>query len=566
MEETTQEFEMLSKGFAATGLRDEYISTLTSKLGSLGFTSTRDLLSFAADFRTRPEVLSDVLTRDFSFKPLDAHRLRAVLMRLMEGTPEAAGGAASAPILAPPLTGGAATVLDDGAETKRPAYKTFVVSPSSFKQKSKRASSSSSPSASSSSGYEYGMSAASTPPAVALQLEAFYKSMVELSPTSQEAPIRPTTAVVYARHAKLFLGWLQAHPPASSSSSSSDVGIFAAFPSKEKEGARNAFDFIKFLRDDRQASTTYIANVIRGLIKLAKYRFAAVSTTDPSYGEKSFDDIPAIKELRKIHRDASIKAKSAPRVSEEKKKWLDWPVFLDVVDRVKAELLQEMRDASGDPSDESGGEATPIDPSSLARRGATSVQSVKIAVLYQQFLVLAFFAIIPDRQRTIRELALGSTFVQEDLGAGMQWIVRHGADDYKTGRAYGARPPLPVSLELKPWVDDFILRWRPHLMPKGEHLFSQSRSGAAMSADSIYQLVSRCCYRHTGKKTNPHLLRDMVVTHVRSATSASEKDLEALALFMGHSLQMQRQSYDRRTVSQKVAPAVALLSGLRRKE
>ena len=191
---------------------------------------------------------------------------------------------------------------------------------------------------------------------------------------------------------------------------------------------------------------------------------------------------------------------------------------------------------------------------------------MRIAVLYQQFLVLAFFAIIPDRQRTIRELALGSTFVQEDLGSGTQWIVRHGPDDYKTGKAYGSRPPLPVSLELSPWVDDFISRWRPHLQPRGEHLFSQPRGGAAMTADSVYQLVGRCCYRHTGKRTNPHLLRDMVVTHVRSATSASEKDLEALALYMGHSLQMQRQSYDRRTVSQKVAPAVALLGGLRRKE
>ena len=34
---------------------------------------------------------------------------------------------------------------------------------------------------------------------------------------------------------------------------------------------------------------------------------------------------------------------------------------------------------------------------------------------------------------------------------------------------------------------------------------------------------------------NPHLLRDSIVTYLRD-TDASEKELEALALFMGHSI------------------------------
>ena len=63
------------------------------------------------------------------------------------------------------------------------------------------------------------------------------------------------------------------------------------------------------------------------------------------------------------------------------------------------------------------------------------------------------------------------------------------------------------------------------------------------------------------KRTNPHLLRDAVVTHARES-AASEKELEALALFMGHSLSMQRSSYDRRTMAQKVGPAVSLLQSL----
>ena len=50
--------------------------------------------------------------------------------------------------------------------------------------------------------------------------------------------------------------------------------------------------------------------------------------------------------------------------------------------------------------------------------------------------------------------------------------------------------------------------------------------------------------RLSGKKTNPHLVRDMIVTHLKTS-GASEQELEALALFMGHSQAMQRSTYDR---------------------
>ena len=53
----------------------------------------------------------------------------------------------------------------------------------------------------------------------------------------------------------------------------------------------------------------------------------------------------------------------------------------------------------------------------------------------------------------------------------------------------------------------------------------------------------------------------MIVTHVRES-DASEKELEALALYMGHSLNMQRTSYDRRTLTTKIAPAVELMQSI----
>lgn len=53
----------------------------------------------------------------------------------------------------------------------------------------------------------------------------------------------------------------------------------------------------------------------------------------------------------------------------------------------------------------------------------------------------------------------------------------------------------------------------------------------------------------------------MIVTYLRN-TDASERQLESLAIFMGHSLKMQKESYDHRTKEQKVAPAIELIRSI----
>ena len=68
-------------------------------------------------------------------------------------------------------------------------------------------------------------------------------------------------------------------------------------------------------------------------------------------------------------------------------------------------------------------------------------------------------------------------------------------------------------------------------------------------------------YAFTGQRLNPHLLRHSIVSHLKRS-STSEQELESLALYMGHSVQMQRSSYDRRSVGEKVKPAVSLLETL----
>ena len=135
--------------------------------------------------------------------------------------------------------------------------------------------------------------------------------------------------------------------------------------------------------------------------------------------------------------------------------------------------------------------------------------------------------------------------------------IRHTAKDYKTGKDYGERPPLLIPPTLSRALDAWADRWRAELSPAHDYFFTQ-KNGQPFSAESLYQTFSNTAWRLSGKKTNPHLIRDMVVTHLRSG-DASERELEALAIYMGHSLTTQKTSYDRRTKAEKVAPAVALL-------
>jgi hypothetical protein len=292
--------------------------------------------------------------------------------------------------------------------------------------------------------------------------------------------------------------------------------------------------------------------MLRGLPKLLKYRYRNESTADPSYGEKSFGDIPVVRELRKLHRDANRRQILSPRSSEEDRKWLDWGEYLNVVRLLKEDVEKEIQDYEEKANINKGkSKASP----SLGDTTFTPAQR-RIATKFQAYLILSFFSCVPDRQRTFRELELDRSFLRNTK---MNcWTIKHGPDDYKTGKTYGDRPPLVLSPELTPAIDDFLERWRPCLKPIGNHFFVQPRTGKAFTQDTVYNLVARSCFKHTGKKTNPHLLRDMIVTHVRDS-DASEKELEALALYMGHSIAMQRSSYDRRTMEQKVAPAVELL-------
>lgn len=556
------------------GFNDSTRLSIHEKLREVGLSDSSELVALAADFKERPEAFSSLLQTDFGFDPIAAHRTRAAVMNIFiaETNNDSEGkvvvkNAVNTPATMPVRNGSqehnvngaeeAATESHDIAErngfqkrhvngaaaeeeeetesgdkdkdvNRRPLFKSVVVNEKALKRRSQQ--------------HDYGLprNYRTVYPKLGQELQEFETFMTLPSTASQEAPIRPATANVYMRHAKLFLGWFlsQQH-----SQDESTVSLFDIIPDKEKESAQRFLEFILWLRTSRNISVSYEANVLRGLTKLLKFRFATTSQADPEYGEKSFGDIPLIRELRKLHRDANKRQKLSPRSSDEEQKWLSWSEYLQVIQGLKTDLLHLIDQCDTETTND---------------KGFTPAQR-KVATLYQHYLILSFLACVPDRQRTIRELDLSERFLRDKQND--VWTIKHGPDDYKTGKTYGDRPPLVLAPELVPAIDDFLERWRPCLTPKTNHLFVQPRTGNPLTQDSVYQIVARSCYKYSGKRTNPHLLRDMIVTHVRES-DASEKQLEALALYMGHSISMQRNSYDRRTLTTKVAPAVELLQSV----
>jgi site-specific recombinase XerC len=563
--------------------------------------SSQAIVLLAKDFVDRPEVFSSLLRTDFGFPVLEAHQTRALVMavlkqeeeeeqneakekqpqsdneidgnddgdenttgksnRGMDMGMESAGRISNEESKGPFAADNGSsdqsiddTANDGNAEEDTPKPKTYsdkqfrstIVNEPAVRRKR------------SVDDYNYGLpkDPSNLYPKLAAELDDFYVFMTQPSTYSQESPIRAATAKVYMRHARLFLGWCCQNAGAVDNKQhdrvpNGDASIFEIVPNKNKESAENIIRFVLWLRT-REISVSYEANLLRGIIKLLKFRFARESTSDPLEGKNTFDDIPIIREVRKLHRDANQRQKLAPRSSDESKKWITWQDYLGVTQSTKNQVLELIRKY----------EALP--PSKRRYpKGDTeklhSLEKIRVAEAYQRYLILAILASVPDRQRTIRELEVGKT-LRKDSETGC-WEVKHGPGDYKTGKHYGERPAMQLAEELTPAIDDFLERWRPSLKPSTNALLVQSKTGKPMTGDSVFTRVVRCCFRHTGKSVNPHLLRDIIVTHVRE-TEASEKELEALALYMGHSIQMQRTSYDRRTLSTKVAPAVKLMKSV----
>ena len=64
------------------------------------------------------------------------------------------------------------------------------------------------------------------------------------------------------RHAHLFLGWVVKNGKLSKEIPCDELSIFHIFPKNEIDSSLAVFDFLKWLRVERQISTGYINNFV----------------------------------------------------------------------------------------------------------------------------------------------------------------------------------------------------------------------------------------------------------------------------------------------------------------
>ena len=147
---------------------------------------------------------------------------------------------------------------------------------------------------------------------------------------------------------------------------------------------------------------------------------------------------------------------------------MTWPEFLHVVEILKKELEDEKANLlllqKQDVKER------------LKFEKAVERKKRKVATIYQKFLMLSFFACVPDRQRTFRELQIGKTFTKQkesssDGNFETLWVIKHGPDDYKTGKSYGVRPLLLLAPYLTPYIDEFVDEYRPTLNPVNDNKY-----------------------------------------------------------------------------------------------
>lgn len=312
-----------------------------------------------------------------------------------------------------------------------------------------------------------------------------------------------------------------------------------------------AYNFIEWLREERNASPKTEIQALVALLHVAKYLHCQES--DEKHCDvlrKSYIDIEIVGNLRKLIRDTNERVRKAPiTTSDESQKWLDWPEYLACVEYLKKDCA--------------------LFTSDNQRRTDRA-----IARSYERYLIAALLAYMPpDRQRTFRELEEGKTLVRGDYRNGIfypkadgDFYIKLGSEDYKTGDAYGEQI-LKIPEFLVPHLEVWLTKWRSALKPNHNFVFTQL-NGKPLTNESLYQLFRHAIYRASvvlfgeGKATNPHLVRDMLVTHLYEI-EASEAVMDALAVGMKHSRRTQRKSYDRRNKQAQIDPALRVMQELK---
>jgi|GEM_PF-801618 len=293
---------------------------------------------------------------------------------------------------------------------------------------------------------------------------------------------------------------------------------------------------------------------IKGWLVAAKYVYRAETDQDET---DDFEDIPAVRRLRKLNREFTKQGKNVPNVVNHDVKMVQWQTLLSAVERLRVEA-----------------ELARLDTTRKKRAQSAQAKSM------QRFLLLSFMTILPpDRQRTYRELRVGKTLVKGKLVGSIftpvermadpqnaKWYIHLEAPDYKTGDTYGTWWGEVPAVDygngktFYDYIDEWLDQWRQVLAPNHQYFFTRP-NGTPLTAGSLKDLVKCALYRLLHVPVTPHILRTMFITHLYEQKVPGHI-LDSAALAMHHSRRMQAKSYNKQEQFDKLYPSFALALAL----
>lgn len=352
-------------------------------------------------------------------------------------------------------------------------------------------------------------------------------------------------------------------------------------------------EFCNFLTEERGAKSPKThQNYLSAILAVAKFQYHKEITS------KDYREVPAVEMLRQ--RLTLIKKDSKNYVSavDMDKKWLDLPeVFKQIVEPLRLEC--QPKSARG-----------------CVRKGTATASSFQSYILWGCLTYAP-----PRRQQELRGLKIvlecpikrpvdvPADGLYQPLPKGNsrdrnyaylyktpdgRWIRDTTPECYKTGKAYGHQELEIPNVQfddgrcfydyLEAWLYGYYKKpdgtWhscgaafhpdeqkvrclragRLEFNPNHDFVFTQ-HNGKPYAQHGMSAYLSGTAYALTGQRVNPHLVRDIFATYFLD-NGAPDGDVSSLAYAMGHSQEMLRASYDRRTPSQKHRPIQSAMSKL----
>jgi site-specific recombinase XerC len=355
--------------------------------------------------------------------------------------------------------------------------------------------------------------------------------------------------------------------------------------------------FFKFLTEERKIKSpgTHQAYA-KVILAVAKFQYYE------EISSKDYKEVPAVEKLRQRINLIGKDVKNYVSEVDMDKKWLDLPeVLTKIVERLRLEC--QPRKTSD----------------SVKNRKASAIASS-----FQRYILWGLLTYsAPRRQQELRGLKIvlkcpikrpvdvpADGFYQP-LPTGHdrdqnysylcykdgQWIRDTSAESYKTGKTYGHQELVIPNV---PFPDgryfyDYLEAWLYGYPKKGKELTERKKrkrkksagprktsngpwhtcgrlefnanhdfvfvqqNSKPFSGSGMNQYLSAAAHSLTGQRVTPHLLRDIFATYFLD-NEAPDRDVDSLAYAMGHSPEMLKASYDRRTPSQKHRPIESALS------